>query len=227
MRITATTDIAQSTRLSEEKRNLTTFLTTETAEWLSLSARALQALLARKCWVEEVSRQSYLKRRQNRRTNSTCRQAPEERKTRLELRRYAHERREVRSGNHLNTEATPEIIASYNPYAVVIATGACAVKPRSIEGVNLANVYTTTQILSGEVKLENKTVALIGSGMTGLETAEMLIEHDNKVAIVDMSDTLAPGTWFQHLDDIVPKLDAKGTEYILSHKLNLIDERAS
>ena len=125
----------------------------------------------------------------------------------------------------LNTEATPEIIASYNPYAVVIATGACAVKPRSIEGVNLANVYTTTQILSGEVKLENKKVALIGSGMTGLETAEMLIEHDNKVAIVDMSDTLAPGTWFQHLDDIVPKLDAKGTEYILSHKLNLIDEK--
>lgn len=61
--------------------------------------------------------------------------------------------------------------------------------------------------------------------MTGLETAEMLIEHDNKVAIVDMSDTLAPGTWFQHLDDIVPKLDAKGTEYILSHKLNSIDEK--
>lgn len=40
-----------------------------------------------------------------------------------------------------------------------------------------------------------------------------------------MADTLAPGTWFQHLDDIVPKLDAKGTQYILSHKLNSIDEK--
>ena len=126
---------------------------------------------------------------------------------------------------HLNTEATPEVIASYNPYAVVVATGACAVKPRSIEGVNLENVYTTTQILSGDVKLENKKVALIGSGMTGLETAELLVEDGNKVIIVEMADTLAPGTWFQHLDDIVPKLDEKGTQYILSHKLNSIDEK--
>jgi len=63
MQDTATTGIAQSTRLSEEKRNLTTFLTTETTEWLSLSARALQVLLARKCWAEEVSRLSSLKKR--------------------------------------------------------------------------------------------------------------------------------------------------------------------
>lgn len=125
----------------------------------------------------------------------------------------------------LGVEANEQIIASYNPYAVVIATGACAVKPKSIEGVNLPNVYTTTQILSGEVVLANKKIALIGSGMTGLETAEMLVEHDNKVTIVEMADTLAPGTWFQHLDDIVPKLDAKGTNYILSHKLNSIDEK--
>ncbi len=124
----------------------------------------------------------------------------------------------------LGVEATSEIIASYEPYAVVVATGACAVKPKSIEGVDLPNVYTTTQVLSGEVVLENKKVALIGSGMTGLETAEMLVEHDNKVTIVEMADTLAPGTWFQHLDDVVPKLDAKGTNYILSHRLNSIDE---
>ena len=40
-----------------------------------------------------------------------------------------------------------------------------------------------------------------------------------------MADRLAPGMWFQHLDDVVPKLDAKGTNYILSHKLNSIDEK--
>ena len=126
---------------------------------------------------------------------------------------------------HLGVNATPEIISSYNPYAVVLATGATAVKPRSIPGVNLDNVYTTTQILSGEVVLDGKKVALIGSGMTGLETAEMLVEHDNKVTIVEMASTLAPGTWFQHLDDVLPKLDAKDTNYLLSHKLNAIDEK--
>ncbi|MBQ9276463.1 MAG: hypothetical protein IJ226_02600 [Clostridia bacterium] len=39
-----------------------------------------------------------------------------------------------------------------------------------------------------------------------------------------MADRVAPGTWFQHLDDVLPKLDAKGTKYIVSHKLNAIDE---
>ena len=126
---------------------------------------------------------------------------------------------------HLNTEANEEVIKSFNPYAVVIATGAQAVRPRSIKGSDLANVYTTTQILSGEVVLKGKKVALIGSGMTGLETAEMLIDGDNKVTIVEMADTLAPGTWFQHLDDVVPKLDAKDTNYILSHRLVSIDEK--
>ena len=125
----------------------------------------------------------------------------------------------------LGVKAALETVQALNPYAVILATGASAVRPRSIEGVNNENVYTTTQILSGEKYLENKKVALIGSGMTGLETAEMLVEYGNKVTIVEMADRVAPGTWFQHLDDVLPKLNAKGTEYILSHKLNAIDEK--
>ncbi len=125
----------------------------------------------------------------------------------------------------LNTTATEEMVKSFEPYAVVVATGAQAIRPRSIEGADRENVYTTTQILSGEVTLKDKKVALIGSGMTGLETAEMLVDNGNKVTIVEMAQTLAPGTWFQHLDDVVPKLDAKDTNYILSHKLVSIDEK--
>lgn len=125
----------------------------------------------------------------------------------------------------LNTTATEEMVKSFEPYAVVVATGAQAIRPRSIEGADRENVYTTTQILSGEVTLKDKKVALIGSGMTGLETAEMLVDSGNKVTIVEMAQTLAPGTWFQHLDDVVPKLDAKDTNYILSHKLVSIDEK--
>lgn len=125
----------------------------------------------------------------------------------------------------LNTTATEEIVKSFEPYAVVVATGAQAIRPRSIEGADRENVYTTTQILSGEVTLKDKKVALIGSGMTGLETAEMLVDGGNKVTIVEMAQTLAPGTWFQHIDDVVPKLDAKDTNYILSHKLVSIDEK--
>lgn len=125
---------------------------------------------------------------------------------------------------HLQTEATKDKILSFSPYAVVIATGARAVKPEYIEGTDLSNVYTTTQILSGETVLSGKKVALIGSGLTGLETAELLVQQSNKVTVIEIGETLAPGAWFQHLDDIVPKLDANDTQYILSHRLNRIDE---
>ena len=119
----------------------------------------------------------------------------------------------------LGTEATKELLDEMKPYAVICATGAYAVKPKFIQGYDRANVYTTTEILDGTVKLTNEKVAVIGSGMTGLETAEFLTEQGNSVCIVEMADTLFPGGWMQHLDDIKPRLDRKGTEYYASQKL--------
>ncbi len=71
-----------------------------------------------------------------------------------------------------DTLATVEMIKEYNPYAVILATGAVAVKPGFVKGKDRENVYTTTQILTGEIDLSNQTVALVGSGMTGLEKTE-------------------------------------------------------
>lgn len=124
----------------------------------------------------------------------------------------------------LGTEATKEIINEMNPYAVICATGAYAVKPGFIDGYDRKNVYTTTEILDGSVRLSDEKVAVIGSGMTGLETAELLTEQGNSVCIVEMADTLSPGGWMQHLDDIRPRLDKKGTEYYTGCKLTSIKD---
>ena len=124
----------------------------------------------------------------------------------------------------LATAATPEIIEKYNPYAVIIATGAEAVKPKSIVGAERQNVFTTTDVLTGKSGLKNKRVVVVGSGMTGLETAHYLAEMGNKVTIVEMMGDIAPGVWFQHKDDILPKLNSKGTGYYTAHKLCSIDE---
>lgn len=123
-----------------------------------------------------------------------------------------------------NTEATPELIAELLPYAVIIATGANAVKPRAIPGVDLPNVCTTTEILDGTIKLKKRKVAVIGSGMTGLETAELLCEQGNRVTVVEMADSIAPGTWMQHIDDCMPRLRSAGTEFLPAHKLCAIYE---
>ena len=73
--------------------------------------------------------------------------------------------------------------------------------------------------------LKNKKVAVIGSGMTGLETSEMLAENGNDITVVEMADSIAPGTWMQHIDDCMPRLKAHGVKFIVGHKLTEITDR--
>ena len=117
-----------------------------------------------------------------------------------------------------NTEATLESIKDLDPYAVIVATGGNAITP-PIEGVKQLHVCTVTEILDGTVNLRGKRVAIIGSGMTGLETAEKLAEEDNRILIVEMMDKIGPGAHSQHLDDVLPRLKAYNVDYITGHKL--------
>ncbi|MBQ2963517.1 MAG: FAD-dependent oxidoreductase [Clostridia bacterium] len=126
----------------------------------------------------------------------------------------------------MNTEITRELVEKAKPYAVICATGAYATKPGFINGHDRENVYTTTEILNGDVVLENKKVAVIGSGMTGLETAELLTVTDNEVTVVEMADEIAPGVWHQHVNDIMPRLKAKSARFFTSSKLTEIKESA-
>lgn len=113
-------------------------------------------------------------------------------------------------------KADKDIIASYSPEIVITATGGNAIHPKSFNG---DNVVTVTQILDGDIDISNKKVAVIGSGMTGLETSELLVSKGNKVTVVEMADKIAPGAWFQQLDDALPVLEKAGTEFLTSHKL--------
>jgi pyruvate/2-oxoglutarate dehydrogenase complex dihydrolipoamide dehydrogenase (E3) component len=58
--------------------------------------------------------------------------------------------------------------------------------------------------------------------MTGLETAEILNETGNKVTVLEMADEIAPGTWFQLLDDEMERLRPAGTVFLPSHQLQRI-----
>ena len=113
-------------------------------------------------------------------------------------------------------KADKDIIASYSPEIVITATGGNAIHPKSFNG---DNVVTVTQVLNGSIDISNKKVAVIGSGMTGLETSELLVSKGNKVTVVEMADKITPGAWFQQLDDALPVLEKAGTEFLTSHKL--------
>jgi len=125
----------------------------------------------------------------------------------------------------LNTPATLDTLRELDPYAVLVAAGAEEIVP-DIPGTGGEQVYSVTQVLSGAVKLEGKRVVVIGSGLTGLETAEYLCERGNRVSVVEMADTAAPGAYHQHVDDILPRLQALGVQILTGEKLLEIREDA-
>jgi len=101
---------------------------------------------------------------------------------------------------------------------VIVATGALPLVP-DIPGVGLEHVCTVNDVLDGTVRLEGKRVAVIGAGMTGLETAEKLAEDGNRIMVIEMADELGPGVYFQNLDDVLDRLLEHHPELITSQKL--------
>lgn len=123
---------------------------------------------------------------------------------------------------HTGKEITVAELKALNPSVVILATGSAPIKPKFDGEYNTDDVCTFEDILSGKVILENQKIALIGSGMTGLETAHFLTEKGNKVTIIEMAEKVAPGTWMQHVDDILPKLEKAGTVIKTGEKLAAI-----
>ncbi|MBR5112100.1 MAG: FAD-dependent oxidoreductase [Clostridia bacterium] len=123
-----------------------------------------------------------------------------------------------------NTEANKDNVAALKPDGIVIATGSKPVIPRSIKGIDRDNVCAAPDILLGKVKLENKKVAVIGSGLTGLETAENLALDGNDVTIIEAAPSVAPKAWFQHIDDSLSRLNPLGVKILTSTSLDSISD---
>lgn len=124
----------------------------------------------------------------------------------------------------LGTEATEELICGENPYAVILATGGVPVVPRSIRGTDRENVCTAPEIIHRRKVVENKKVVVVGSGLTGLETAEILNDYGNKVTVIEMASEIAPGAWFQLVDDEMERLIPAGTVFRTGTELVRIED---
>lgn len=123
----------------------------------------------------------------------------------------------------LNTAPTMDELQALNPYAVYIAQGSTPIIPSSLPGSDGEEVLTPIDILSGKINLKNKKVAVVGSGMTGIEVAHLLAEEENDVSLFEMEDTIGPGLYFQNLIDVMNHLKPLGVPMYPSHKLIAID----
>ncbi|MDR1539655.1 MAG: FAD-dependent oxidoreductase [Clostridiales bacterium] len=122
----------------------------------------------------------------------------------------------------LNTEATPSVIDSLAPAAVVVATGGQAIAPAGIPGIGNSNVYGVEDVLGKRIDLRDKKVAVIGAGMTGIETAEYLANKGNAVAIVEMQGSIAPEAYPPIVQDVMSRLMTYAPEILLGHALKEI-----
>ena len=123
----------------------------------------------------------------------------------------------------LSCAPTIEDIKALNPYAVFAAQGSIPIMPASIPGLDGENVYTPVEILNGTVSLSGKKVGVIGSGMTGIETAELLGAQGNEVTVFEMADEIGPGIFFQNLIDVMGRVASHNTKLYPKHKLVRID----
>ena len=119
----------------------------------------------------------------------------------------------------LGCDMTAEQIAEMKPYAVVVATGGTPIRPKSIPGIDLDTVVLAPEIIMGEKKIENKKVVVVGSGITGLEVTEFLNDAGCEVTVIEMAPEVAPGAWFQLVDDEMERIKPFGTKIMTGTKL--------
>lgn len=123
----------------------------------------------------------------------------------------------------LNTSPTIKDLEELNPYAVFLATGAESIVP-NIPGINKENVYTVIDVLEEKIKISNSNVVVIGSGLTGLETAEYIADKGNKVTVIEMVDKIGGDAYASNLYDVTSRLKKYGVEFLTSTKLIGIED---
>lgn len=101
--------------------------------------------------------------------------------------------------------------------AVINAVGAHSAAPR-IPGIDSVNVADAWKVLSGEQQVYG-TVAVIGGGMVGCETAEYLAARGCKVSVIEMMAKIAAGESTTILPTLLENYKTYGVEQYPSHKV--------
>lgn len=117
----------------------------------------------------------------------------------------------------LNTEVDQEYIEKMNPDAIILATGGTPAKP-PIKGIDGANVVDATDVLDGKVN-PGERVLVIGGGMTGVETADFMGEHNRAVTILEMKPDIAMDEQMIPRAFLIPRLKDRNINWIVNARV--------
>jgi len=125
----------------------------------------------------------------------------------------------------LRVEATPDLIKKEKADTVIVATGSTPIIPH-IRGIEKPIVATCIDLLLGN-KAVGVTVAVIGGGLVGCETALWLARQDKRVTIVEMLTELATGICKANRTMLFDMLKDKGVEFMMEARLDeVVDDGA-
>ena len=120
----------------------------------------------------------------------------------------------------LNTPGSAALCKELGVEGVFLATGGNPIVP-DLPGIERA--VTSTQILTREVEPEGKTIAVIGGGVTGLETGEFLSGR-NKVIIVEMMKEVGTTLYASAKGVLLKRLAEAGAQILTQTTLKAIGD---
>lgn len=112
---------------------------------------------------------------------------------------------------------------------LILSPGAAPVKPRSIPGLDLPNVYTLRTVPDADALYDRvvakraRAATIIGGGMIGLETAENLVERGVAVSLVEAMDQVFPPLDREMAALVHEHLRAKGVRLYLGDPLAAVE----
>lgn len=133
------------------------------------------------------------------------------------------------AGVNLRTGWAPtlEEIQALHPYAILDATGGRPSLPASIQGVGESPlVCTPVEIITGQLDLREESIVVVGSGMTGLETAEILSHRDRNNAVLVLEDAprVAPGVYGSNRNGVTWVLEGNNVVFLTNRTLTKVGQ---
>ncbi|MFC1929375.1 FAD-dependent oxidoreductase [Chloroflexota bacterium] len=89
----------------------------------------------------------------------------------------------------LGQEVTPALVEKLGPDAVIVAIGAIPEIP-DIPGVQLGNVVIANDLLLGRADIAGRRVVVAGSGIIGIETADLLADRGKQITLLGRRPTI-------------------------------------
>ncbi|HEY0216892.1 MAG TPA: FAD-dependent oxidoreductase [Cellulomonas sp.] len=124
---------------------------------------------------------------------------------------------------HLGTEITADSPEIARADAVVVATGSLPIVPRSIPGIDGANVVEVLDFHLG-TPVGNRVV-VAGGGLSGADSALELAQAGHEVTIVEMASEIAKDMIVINRITLLRQLAEHGVRILTGHTVTSIDEK--